>query len=322
MAALNKLPTSLSYPDLVVIERPFQGTPKLRGGVVQVVAPIDNTKRAAKPVAYGKQAVAYEFRGFGVPPDDVGRIGDIFWDLVRPYIFYIRGSDGWRPWNPKASEGKRPLAQHPEYIDRYMWLSRHGLAWLTEKTLRAKAIVMDPKHVYGLDHNILDELDKSLDTGPSIVVDRARYDAEVARRYAHGVVKRSTRKRGTSSHLATRELTSFTGSGPSIGDFPPSVSQTFEKLGTEWKVALQKEKEGRLKAEAKAKYLETQLETLLNTNRGLRGLLKDEIKRCQELTERVEADAKNVETFKILKDDMKQTVESPAFQEILRQVVE
>ncbi|KAJ7746252.1 hypothetical protein B0H16DRAFT_1889085 [Mycena metata] len=314
-------PRYFSYPELVVFERALQGVPKLRGWSVLL---------PSKHSDYPK--VAYEFRGFGVPPADVGRIGDIFWDVVRPYILYVRGLEGWTPWNPQASDGKQRLAEHPTYSDRYLWLSRSGLAWLTEMTLKLRKRPMDITKSYGLDQNVLAEMDSMLDAAPRIVVNQARYDQEpphagsLKRRWDETDDKpTSARPAGTSNRGSNSSSSNIS----SIRTLPSSISQTIEKLEAEWTSALQREQEAQVAAEAKVEYLEKQVETINKKNDELGGLLQQAGKRCQELTEclgKAEANVRiaNEKTrqaevkLRVFNQNIKQVVDLPAFRELVR----
>jgi hypothetical protein len=80
---LDDLPVSSSYPDLVMIPRALRGEMKLLPG------------KAHSYQNNGDSVVFYEFRGRGVLPVDVGRPGDVYWDVKLPYIIYFGGIAGW-----------------------------------------------------------------------------------------------------------------------------------------------------------------------------------------------------------------------------------
>ncbi|KAJ7036849.1 hypothetical protein C8F04DRAFT_1233004 [Mycena alexandri] len=89
----------------------------------------------------GSEHLWNEFRGRGAPPADEGRIGDVFWDITPPFVLYVRrpsdvsqtGVDSeWKAWNPDPFT-RQPLAEHPLYEDRYLWISASGTGfeWFT-----------------------------------------------------------------------------------------------------------------------------------------------------------------------------------------------
>ncbi|KAJ7913014.1 hypothetical protein B0H13DRAFT_2326776 [Mycena leptocephala] len=125
MTSNSRALKSVNYPNLVVLERVLKGQPKLRDGMA---LPYE--------VNSSNQYTSYEFRGFGAPPADIGRPGDVFWDITFPYIIYVRREELWEAWNPRASAGSQLLAEHPCFRDRYLWIaSSGGLAWLAQQSL-------------------------------------------------------------------------------------------------------------------------------------------------------------------------------------------
>ncbi|KAJ7776594.1 hypothetical protein DFH07DRAFT_47449 [Mycena maculata] len=111
---------------VTVFKRRLQGNPNVRAGKPELSDP----------------EYFQEFRGRGKPPSlDSGQPGDIYWDVTDPYIFYVREhNDQWAPWNSDPSKARR-LAEHPVFLDRYLWISMkedqaQGLTWLTRDTLK------------------------------------------------------------------------------------------------------------------------------------------------------------------------------------------
>ncbi|KAJ6520804.1 hypothetical protein DFH09DRAFT_1098219 [Mycena vulgaris] len=176
----NKPLESFNYPNIVVLQRVLLGPPKLRGGMER---PYDTDV---------PQVLCYEFRGIGMPPEDIGRPGDIFWDVTFPYIIYFRDLRAWKAWNPRASAGSQLLAEHPCFLDRYLWTRSTGLSWLAQQSLWKAKIDIKQFHPVG------DEFQKKLAAilcfSPNfktlaldISDNRARHEAEVARRHQQGV---------------------------------------------------------------------------------------------------------------------------------------
>ncbi|KAJ7633361.1 hypothetical protein DFH06DRAFT_1479620, partial [Mycena polygramma] len=138
MTSTSKPLKSVNYPNTVVLERILKGTPKLRSGMTLSYESSTN------------QIVYYEFRGFGTPPADVGRPGDVFWDTTFPYIIYVRGTELWEPWNPRAAVGAQLLAEHPCFRDRYLWIGGSGtLGWFAQQSLYKAD--MDVRKFHSLD---------------------------------------------------------------------------------------------------------------------------------------------------------------------------
>ncbi|KAJ7116589.1 hypothetical protein C8R44DRAFT_211326 [Mycena epipterygia] len=178
----SDVPSSSSYPNLITIPRMIHGSPKLLPGKNLPYKNVDG------------KVVYYEFRGRGTPPVDVGRPGDIYWDVTPPYIIYIRDIDGWEPWNRQASAGSQPLAQHPNLDDRYLWIS--GLdcswCWFTIKTLGRKRVEAN----HAMDENMQETLASFLHwlkmySAPGLNLDlpenQRRHAAEIKRRLLNGV---------------------------------------------------------------------------------------------------------------------------------------
>ncbi|KAJ7760648.1 hypothetical protein DFH07DRAFT_771731 [Mycena maculata] len=126
MATSNSSPVSLSYPNMGVFPRSF---------------------RAILPATTLLSSVIfYEFRGWGILPTDVCLPGDIYLDLMLPYILYVCNTNGWEAWNPEASLGSQLLARHPSFPDIYLWPRRGGMWWGTKTELG-----LDPKVEYSMD---------------------------------------------------------------------------------------------------------------------------------------------------------------------------
>ncbi|KAJ6451682.1 hypothetical protein C8R47DRAFT_1170004 [Mycena vitilis] len=186
MTSTSKLLKTVNYPNLVVLERILKGTPKLRSGMALSYESSTN------------QTVYYELRGFGTPPADVGRPGDVFWDITYPYIIYVRGMELWEPWNPRAAVGAQLLAEHPCFRDRYLWIGGSGsLGWFAQQSLYKAD--MDVRKFYSLDEAAQRSLASVLGipaAGTTLALDvpenRARHNAEVARRQKLGISVRPT----------------------------------------------------------------------------------------------------------------------------------
>ncbi|KAJ7173944.1 hypothetical protein C8R43DRAFT_943586 [Mycena crocata] len=181
--------------------------------------------------------MSFEIRGFGVPQEDVGRAGDIFWDMTRPYILYVCGPGGWVPWNPGASSGKQALAEHPLFHDRYMWISGSGLTWLTNQGLTNKGLSV--KQPYALDENVQLELKAILDATSNSMWSmesphsRAGHGAEVAGRNKSGIAVQTQdetqpakRKRVPSSSHELSLVGTWVGNRSHVDLLPPSSSST------------------------------------------------------------------------------------------------
>jgi hypothetical protein len=176
----NKPLQSINYPNLVVLERVLRGTPKLR------------EKKEHSYENSDGHALCYEFRGIGVPPEEIGRPGDIFWDVTSPYILYFRGAQTWQAWNPGASSGSQLLAEHPCLRDRYLWISGSGLTWLAQQSLLKASV--DIKQFHTLGDELQMQLAAILCSAPSfklstldIPENRTKHNLEVARRQRDGV---------------------------------------------------------------------------------------------------------------------------------------
>ncbi|KAJ7116604.1 hypothetical protein C8R44DRAFT_739298 [Mycena epipterygia] len=320
MASTVELPKSPSYPNLVAIERPLRGLPKLKDGMML-------------PYQCNDRVLAYEFRGIGVPPEDVGRAGDIFWDVTSPYILYVRGLDGWVSWNPSASSGRQALAEHPAFTDRYLWISGTGLAWLTDQGLKRKDI--DITQQYALDQGPQNDLHSILEAAPSslcLAMDspdsRTRYEAEVARRHQHGVAVQARSAQSSASIKRKREenddeLRSKDRSWES------SSASLMRDLPASMKTSLLEEQNLRRRAEQKAERFSIQFEAVTRNNLGLKVMLEDAGKRCQELNERLfqaEESARIAnekarcleEQMTIIYQNINRVVNLPAFGEVLR----
>ncbi|KAJ7470953.1 hypothetical protein FB451DRAFT_1399705 [Mycena latifolia] len=193
-------PQSLSYPQIVILKQTLKGSLKLREGLE---IPYE---------AAAGQIVCYEFRGIGMPPNDIGRSGDIFWDVTFPYILYFRGVHTWEAWNPRASEGSQLLAEHPCFRDRFLWMSGAGLSWLARQSLGKTK--MDTKQFHTLGDQFQKELAAILRSAPSfdllsldIPNNRERHDAELARRRRNGVAVGTAPYTTTVSSLLNRKRT-------------------------------------------------------------------------------------------------------------------
>ncbi|KAJ7683186.1 hypothetical protein B0H17DRAFT_1205253 [Mycena rosella] len=174
MASDNEALQSSSYPDVIILKQVLR-TPKLRDGMEYPYESVAG------------RIVCYEFRGIGVPPGDIGRPGDIFWDVTFPFILYLRTESAWKAWNPRASEGSQLLAESPRFRDRYLWISPAGLTWLASQSLNRAKIEIKQFHTLG--DRLQKEFAAVLSSAPSfhslaldIPANRARHDAEVARR--------------------------------------------------------------------------------------------------------------------------------------------
>ncbi|KAJ7115610.1 hypothetical protein C8R43DRAFT_114913 [Mycena crocata] len=179
---MNATLKSVSHPDLIVIERVMGGAPKLRHGLTHPYG----------THSYGTNLKGYhEFRGIGIPPEDIGRPGDIFWDITPPYIVYFHGLEVWEAWNPQASAGSQLLAQHPCVQDRHLWIHGNGLSWLHQATLASSNIDIKQFHSFG------DQAQKELaailgsananSLSLELPGNRVKHDEEVARRGLLGI---------------------------------------------------------------------------------------------------------------------------------------
>ncbi|KAJ7116557.1 hypothetical protein C8R44DRAFT_879923 [Mycena epipterygia] len=108
--ASSALPLSTSI-------RAIEGSPSLLPGAANCLCFVEN-------------------RGSGAPPGKVGVIGDVFWDTAS-FIFYVRRKSGWVAWNRDPTK-PRPLAIHPSYTDRYLWISNKcaGLGYFAPDYLK------------------------------------------------------------------------------------------------------------------------------------------------------------------------------------------
>ncbi|KAJ6553588.1 hypothetical protein DFH09DRAFT_587015 [Mycena vulgaris] len=130
-------PTTAPTLDYLTFNRNLKGDPCLRDG-------------ATAPNPHGKGF--HEYRGHGKPRDDIGRVGDVFWDVLHPFVFYFRRASGWEAWNPDSTKSQL-LAEHPCYLDRYLWIAsrEHGLGWLASQYLNK--ITVHVKLPHALDDN-------------------------------------------------------------------------------------------------------------------------------------------------------------------------
>ncbi|KAF7330186.1 hypothetical protein MVEN_02455600 [Mycena venus] len=174
---------SSSYPGLITIQRIFHGLPNLLPGKSLPYEIPGDTSRV----------IYYEFRGRGTPPADVGRPGDVYWDVTFPYIIYVVGIDGWEAWNPQASAGVQLLARHPNFDDRYLWTSGDGFSWLTTKDLENSLVPVKTTVPQAFDQDLLTALLHCSPTTSTLALDlsynQMRNNAEVQRRRLNGVQK-------------------------------------------------------------------------------------------------------------------------------------
>ncbi|KAJ6615813.1 hypothetical protein B0H10DRAFT_2039154 [Mycena sp. CBHHK59/15] len=245
MTSKNNLPRSFSYPNIVVIERALRGQPKLRPGMT---LPYE--------LCADGRVLSYEFRGIGIPPNDIGRPGDIFWDTTFPYILYFAAT---------ASARSRPLAQHPSFRDRYLWMSGSGFAWLVSSGLQKAH--MDMRQFYALD-------DTSL--GLDFPDNRRRYDEEVRRRRHDGVAVGEV---SAMSHIPHgSDALSTSGINTSlIDEFSETSSEIFGNQATDSSSIPLKE-ETQAEDNNSKQQLSTEIETLKSENARLKLLLAE----CQE----------------------------------------
>jgi hypothetical protein len=176
---LTAPPKSSIYPSLVTIQRILPGSSSLFASSI----PYHGT--ATDGVNF------FEFRGRGIVPADIGRLGDVYWDVTFPYIIYFVGIDGWKPWNPQASEGSQKLARHPVFDDRYLWISDDGFSWLTQKSLSNSLVRVRTHVAQTLDQELLAALLQFSPTTATLALDleenRRRDEAEAQRRRLNGV---------------------------------------------------------------------------------------------------------------------------------------
>ncbi|KAJ7077233.1 hypothetical protein C8R44DRAFT_826243 [Mycena epipterygia] len=182
---MEDLPRSIAYPHLITIQRNLEGKPSLLPGKAQ---PYDTRTRSGK-------VIFYEFRGIGIPPEDVGRPGDVYWDVTLPYIVYVCfTANHWTPWNKYASSGSQLLAKHPCFKDRLLWIpykTGPGLSWLSPSSFDT---VFGITTGFALDYKMQESLVCLLRVSPSTPyfgLDKAdnqrRHDAEVQRRILNGI---------------------------------------------------------------------------------------------------------------------------------------
>ncbi|KAJ7671448.1 hypothetical protein DFH06DRAFT_1366364 [Mycena polygramma] len=177
-------PTSTLYPKLVTIQRTLRGA-------LHLLPYMDLPYGITEPG--NPRVIFYEFRGRGPPPGDIGRPGDVYWDVTFPCIIYFVGTGGWEAWNPQASDGSQLLARNPNFANRYLWTSRHhhGFSWLTKESL-AKSLLKtsEPQSINQ------DKLKHFLHFSPStmsaslalnVADNQTRNDAEITRRRLNGV---------------------------------------------------------------------------------------------------------------------------------------
>jgi hypothetical protein len=84
-----------------------------------------------------------DFRGTGVPPADLGSLGDTYIDTKASEL-YARCSDGWRKWpGPKfrrsaIAPGQTPPLAHPNRPELFLWCSvaKNKVMWLRESKMK------------------------------------------------------------------------------------------------------------------------------------------------------------------------------------------
>ncbi|KAJ7746285.1 hypothetical protein B0H16DRAFT_1556893 [Mycena metata] len=129
--ASSSLNSPLGPQVLQKLSKSLRGTLVLRKGTEFL------TKHTA-----GSEHLWNEFRGRGAPPADEGRYGDVYLDITPPFVLYVRrpkdvrqigGDSHWMAWNSPSAAAMQPLAEHPLYEDRYLWISASGtgLEWFT-----------------------------------------------------------------------------------------------------------------------------------------------------------------------------------------------
>ncbi|KAJ7770023.1 hypothetical protein B0H16DRAFT_1715651 [Mycena metata] len=273
---------SIKYPNIVVLERVFRGTPKLRD------------RMEASYETGSNHFVSYEFRGFGMPPMDVGHPGDVFWDVTYPYIIHVRGRERWAAWNPYASVGSQLLAEHPCFRDRYLWISPSGLAWYTQQGLNKAA--MDHRQFHSLDDAARRALVVLLGAPTALALDvpenRARRDEEVARRGKLGIPVEAPPDVPVSAILRTKQASGqpeVKDSSSSISvQRPPSKSRRETNTEAPSEVGSLRRENARLKklleeAETEKRKLETQLTETEDKVKKLKKSAKNDEEELEEL---------------------------------------
>ncbi|KAJ7080301.1 hypothetical protein C8R44DRAFT_895407 [Mycena epipterygia] len=280
---------SFDYPNVVVLERVLRGKPKLRPGI--------------EP-PFGTNY--YEFRGIGVPPNEIGRPGDIFWDVTFPYILYVRGSQVWEGWNPRASTGSQLLAEHPCFLDRYLWFGGNGLSWFIHKSLHPE---IDTKQFHMLSDDFQKELAAILCSSPSfkslsldISENRAKHDAEVARRHRRGVAVGQAPHVPVVSSLKRKRARAK----PESDDIVASLPVPIAEMGIIWQCTgpQMKPLSGPKFNCGLTRVIVTEVQSLKTDNSRLTQSLQDSAELREELSARYTEALEKVEEIQQTKDDL------------------
>ncbi|KAJ7284381.1 hypothetical protein C8J57DRAFT_1216825 [Mycena rebaudengoi] len=300
--------------------RKLKGQPRLKNAM-------------AHPHDIDKKSLFYELRGIGAPLTDIGRMGDIYWDVAEPYIIYFCGPTGWQPWNPLASTGRQPLVEHPCYHDRYLWICENpvGLAWMTGHGLKLKGI--DPKLSYTLNDLLQGTMTEILNDSTMrhrLALDfednKSRHEKEVARRTQNGVaVAHATatvngslkRKRGAEENRSSESQMEE--------EAPAPLSDAVAIISAEWKhliqlqateqAALVEEQRLRSQAEGKVAEFSIQLAALHGRILDLKQQAKRDAKESDLWKEKALQKEKELND---LRRHLQEVVNVPAFGELLR----
>lgn len=88
----------------------------------------------------GRSKAYHEFRGVGAPPEDIGDVGDIYFDLTpESYAVYGRYPKLWIKWEQVVGKdgpfSNRGLLSHPFLTDKYLWINKSGGVWFSKSTI-------------------------------------------------------------------------------------------------------------------------------------------------------------------------------------------
>jgi len=107
---------------------------------------VSGTNRFRYKGAFGR-VIYHEFRGLGIPNDDIGEPGDVYVDLTPDaYTLYAR-KDDWTIWedaphqiflgSPKGHNSTWKEISHPFLRDTYLWIHKQkGIIWTTRETIQ------------------------------------------------------------------------------------------------------------------------------------------------------------------------------------------
>ncbi|RDB26244.1 hypothetical protein Hypma_006334 [Hypsizygus marmoreus] len=179
----------------------------------------------------GDVVLFFEYRGYGMPPDDIGLPGDIYLDLTTfgasPHLLYsYHGSCGWicTTWSPDLSTTRFSLARHPLLKDRYLWgTEAGGFMWFTRGFLRK--LGYSPRNGKQ-DHAPMIQSALQFDSGGEpFEVDANSEDAK--RREEEEVDRRKRmrdnwKKDGEEAERLSQVQTSFRGQSPTSSSRPPT----------------------------------------------------------------------------------------------------